>query len=102
MDIDDIMEPYEYKLPKRKRENNMKVIRTKRTILGRTEDNTGVPVKNAKVIPANQEIIDAANAELRKKCASQKANDAEAAVAAREMIAGPCDDEKGKTLTKKL
>lgn len=59
----------------------------KRKILGR-KDNTGVLVKGAKVIPAEQDLIDKANAELRKKCASQRINDAEAAVAAREMYAG--------------
>lgn len=71
----------------------------KRKILGRTKDNTGVLLKGAKVIPANQARIDAANKELRKKCASQRENDAEAALASKEMIAG--QDEKGPTLTKK-
>ena len=79
----------------------MIILKRKRKILGR-KDNTGVLVNGAKVIPADQDLIDKANAELRKKCASQRINDAEAVVAAREMIAGPCDDEKGKTLTKKL
>ena len=37
------------------------------------------------------------NAKLRKKCAKQKENDAEAAVSAKEMIAG--HDEKRLTLT---
>lgn len=65
----------------------MVVIKRKRTILGR-KDNTGVLVKGATVIPANQDAIDKTNAELRKKCARQKSNDADAAVAAREMYAG--------------
>ena len=65
----------------------MVVIKRKRTILGR-KDNTGVLVKGAKVTPANPDLIDKANAELRKKCARQRINDAEAAVAAKEMYAG--------------
>ena len=65
----------------------MVVIRRKRKILGR-EDNTGVLVKGGKVVPATQTIIDAANAELRKKCARQRENDAEASIAAHDMIAG--------------
>ena len=79
----------------------MKVIRTKRKILGRDNDNTGVLIKGAKVIPVNHEIIDAANCELRKKCAKQRENDAEAAIAAKEMIAGSSYEEKGPVLTKK-
>ena len=64
----------------------MVILRRRRRILGR-EDNTGVLIKNGKVVPANQEIIDKANSELRKKCASQKENDAEASIVAKEMIA---------------
>ena len=65
----------------------MVVIRRKRKILGR-EDNTGVLVKGGKVVSATQTIIDEANAELRKKCARQRENDAEALIAAHDMIAG--------------
>ena len=57
----------------------------------------GVLIPGAKVIPANKDIIAEANAKLRKKCAKQKENDAEAAVSAKEMIAG--HDEKRLTLT---
>lgn len=66
----------------------MVVIKRKRKILGREKDNTGVLIKGAKVIPATQAIIDAANRELRKKCAIQRENDAEAAIVARQMWAG--------------
>lgn len=76
----------------------MVVIKRKRTILGR-EDNTGVLVKGAKVIPANQDAINKINKKFREDCARFRANDAEAAVAAKEMIAG--HDEKGPQLTKK-
>lgn len=80
----------------------MVVIRRKRKILGR-EDNTGVLVKGGKVVPASQTIIDAANAELRKKCARQRENDAEASIAAHDMIAGGLYDDvaNGPVLTKK-
>ena len=60
----------------------------KRKILGREKDNTGVLIRGAKVIPANQATIDAANRELRKKCASQRENDAEATIAASQMWVG--------------
>lgn len=63
----------------------MVVIKRKRKILGREKDNTGVLIKGAKVIPATQAIIDAANRELRKKCAIQRENDAEAAIVAGQM-----------------
>lgn len=65
----------------------MVIIRRRKKILGR-EDNTGVLIKGANVVPANQKIIDKTNAELRKKCACQRENDAESQIAAREMIAG--------------
>ena len=66
----------------------MVVLKRERKILGREENNNGVLIPGAKVIPANQDAINKANAKLRKKCASQRINDAEAAVAAREMYAG--------------
>lgn len=67
----------------------MIIVRKKRKILGR-EDNTGFLIKGGKVVPANYDIIDKANAELRKKCAKQKVNDAEALTVARDMVAGQC------------
>lgn len=67
----------------------------KRKILGREKDNIGVLIKGAKVIPATQAIIDAANRELRKKCAIQRENDAEAAIAASQMWAGSSFYETG-------
>ena len=70
-------------------------IKRKRKILGREKDNTGVLIKGAKVIPATQSIIDAANKELRKKCASQRENDAEATIAASQMWAGSSFYETG-------
>ena len=74
----------------------MVVLKRKRAILGR-KDNTGVPVKGAKVTSANPDLIDKANAELRKKCTRQRINDAEAAVAAREMYAGAAIPIEGAT-----
>jgi hypothetical protein len=67
----------------------MVVICKKRKILGRG-DNTGVVIKGGKVVPANRDIIDKKNAELRRKCAKQKENDADALIAARSMVAGRC------------
>ena len=80
----------------------MTIICKKRKILGR-EDNTGFLIKGGKVIPANYDIIDKANAELRKKCAKQKVNDAEASIAAHDMVAGGIYDDvaNGPVLTKK-
>lgn len=66
----------------------MVVIKRKRKILGREKDNIGVLIKGAKVIPTTQAIIDAANRELRKKCAIQRENDAEATIAASKMWVG--------------
>ena len=73
----------------------MVVIKKNRKILGREKDNTGVLIKGAKVIPATQALIDASNRELRKKCASQRENDAEASIAAQQMWAGSSFYETG-------
>ncbi len=80
----------------------MIIVRKKRKILGR-EDNTGFLIKGGKVVPANYDIINKANAELRKKCAKQKVNDAEALTVARDMVAGGMYDDvaNGPVLTKK-
>ena len=91
MDIDDIMEPYEYKLPKRKRRN--KVL----PVYGAT-----IPIKNAKVIPTDPRVLAQMDSESIKKSAEQQRDEVGVMGYAREMIAGPCDDEKGKTLIKKL
>lgn len=40
----------------------------------------GVPIKGAKVIPADPKRIAIANRELAKKCAQQRENDAEAVI----------------------
>ena len=89
MDFDDIMESY--KLPKRKRRN--KVL----PVYGAT-----IPIKNAKVIPTNPRVLAQMDSESIKKSAEQQRDEVGVMGYAREMIAGPCDDEKGKTLTKKL
>ena len=91
MDFDDIMESYEYTLPKRKRRN--KVL----PVYGAT-----VPIKNAKVIPTNPRVLAQMDSESIKKSAEQQRDEVGVMGYAREMIAGPCDDEKGKTLIKKL
>lgn len=70
-------------------------IKRKRKILGREKDNTGVLIKGAKVIPADQKRIEAINAELRKKCARQRENDAEATIAASQIWAGSSFYETG-------
>jgi len=61
MDIDDIMEPYDYTLPKRKRRN--KVL----PVYGAT-----IPIKNAKVIPTNPRILAEMDHESIKKCRATK------------------------------
>lgn len=91
MDFDDIMEPYEYTLPKRKRRN--KVL----PVYGAT-----IPIKNAKVITTDPRVLAQMDSESIQKSAEQQRNEVGIMEYAREMIAGPCDDEKGKTLTKKL
>ena len=73
----------------------MVVLKRKRKILGREKDNTGILIKGAKVIPTTQSIIDAANKELRKKCARQRENDAEATIAASQMWTGSSFYETG-------
>ena len=89
MDFDDIMESY--KLPKRKRRN--KVL----PVYGAT-----IPIKNAKVIPTDPRVLAQMDSESIKKSAEQQRDEVGVMGYAREMIAGPCDDEKGKTLIKKL
>lgn len=74
----------------------------KRKILGRTEDNTGVPVKGAKVIQTSSRILAEMDDESIKKSAEQQRNEVGVMRYAKEMIAGgPYDEEKGPTLTKK-
>ena len=64
MDFDDIMESYEYALPKRKRRN--KVL----PVYGAT-----VPIKNAKVIPTDPRILAEMDSESIKKSAEQQGNE---------------------------
>ena len=64
MDFDDIMESYEYTLPKRKRRN--KVL----PVYGAT-----VPIKNAKVIPTDPRILAEMDSESIKKSAEQQGNE---------------------------
>lgn len=66
----------------------MAILRTKRKILGRANDNTGVRVNNARVVPADQNRIAMVNHELRKKCEKQRQNDADASIIAATLYAG--------------
>lgn len=61
-----------------------------------------IPIKNARVIKTDPKILAEMDSESIQKSAEQQRNEVGIMEYAREMIAGPCDDEKGKTLTKKL
>lgn len=61
-----------------------------------------IPIKNARVIKTDPKILAQMDSESIQKSAEQQRNEVGIMEYAREMIAGPCDDEKGKTLTKKL
>lgn len=67
----------------------MAVTRQRRKVLGRKEDNTCVMIGKGRIIPSDPKRIAAINTELRKKCEEQRKNDAEAAISARKMWAGP-------------
>ena len=74
----------------------MAVIRQRRKVLGRTEDNTCVSLGKGRIIPSDSKRIAAINRELRIKCEEQRIRDAEAAILSRELIAG-----SGPVLVKK-
>ena len=93
MVFDDIMDFDEPKLQRRKRRN--KVLRIE-------EERSTIPIEDATYVPTPHEVIQQMDLESLQKSAEQQRNEVGVMEYAKEMIAGSCDDEKGKTLTKKL
>lgn len=63
------------------------MVKTKRKVLGRSNDISDIYTINGRVIPADYKRIASINRELRKKCEKQRQNDAEALVIASTMYA---------------
>ena len=89
MDFDDIMDFSEPILPRRKRRNKV------------LSEGATTSIEDATHVQTDPEIIRKMDAESIRKSAEQQENEVGVMGYAREMIAGPCDDEKGPTLTKK-
>ena len=76
----------------------MAVIRQRRKVLGRKEDNTSISLGKGRIISSDPKRIAIINRELWKKCEEQRANDVEAEIIAKELWAGSCYQ---KTLKRK-